>query len=341
MAYKSSWIVFVVVLMTSNAVMAQASPDQSILDRLERLENENNILRHRVAVLEKKPAKDTISRKPEPISVVPKSFEPNTTKIPSSSFSGFYVGATGGLELSQSHAPLDAYTYANSYSNFASTLHGPETSIIFGYNGSEGTLFMGFEGRGRFSFDERSTTSSSSSSITLPQIIQTLQTDGFVPPPPQVSSVPLTLSSVQTTTYSASKTGSGDISAKIGIINFDSWLLFGQAGLGIQEFRVKTTYSNSGINCYNPVATWTTISAGYYSQSYTSCGSTGAYSSVNVTHSYDWLPYTVLGLGVEKNIGRYFVRAEAEVDDYIFRNTKINLEAFYSPAITVGAGVRF
>ncbi len=244
-------------------------------------------------------------------------------------FDGAYAGVTAGYEF--------AMTAAKSGWNYdvpQDSLRGPRFGAAAGYNVTSDRLLAGIELRGQY-LNARNSASSLSGfgNPTLPHFLGSCWGCGQGP---SATTWPgaISLNSSVLQNIEISRRWQADISVRGGVVIQD-WLIFAKAGLGAEETRSVYTMDQSGSKtCNSP-----TVSAQQSGQM-TNYYATGCSSIVSgpVTISTSWqlTPIAIFGMGVERNFGDYFARAEAEMTAHL-----VSGGAYYTPSVNLTAGYRF
>jgi hypothetical protein len=272
-------------------------------------------------------------------------------------FGGFYAVGLGGYEFG-SGGPVDTYSsnfnssgfsqYLSSVTPTPSEVKGAFAGAAAGYNFQSGALLIGFETRGYYSFAEaaHTYTNTSGPAATFPYLqgscsgsapLQcfTNVTNGIIP-------YPIDIQSTNTITSKIERNESFDVSTRLGGIIQDTLLLYGRLGGGAEFVKVTQVNDLSGTRtCNNPTAI--VVSPNAYTQNLyaTGCGSiTNGPVIVQTTNAI--APFVTLGLGVEKNFGNFFARAEGEfIAHFAPVNVPFFTSMYYSTRVTGGVGYRF
>lgn len=251
-------------------------------------------------------------------------------------FDGAYVGFTGGYDF----RGLDTFS-ANPFS----TLSDGKIGGVVGYSSTAGRLLVGFEARGQYSFAKREDVTGFSNSFgySFPSTVLSLtcyscdQTyfDNF--PVPVGGALVTDQYGRFATTYT--RPWQVDFSLRVGI-TFDDWLIFAKLGAGVEQSRIaflgneRFGYCTSQYQKSQPTPNSLKIDL-------VGCG-----SSSSTSYSYYWArtyynPVLLLGAGLEKTFGNYFLRAEAELISHLDTSSGYSYQPYYSPAVNVTAGYRF
>lgn len=249
--------------------------------------------------------------------------------LPKSRFDGAYVGVTAGYEI-----PMTAARNGWTYSVPPDSLSGPKFGAVVGYNVTSDRFLAGIELRGQYLNSNNSASSLYKyGSPNLPHLLGgcygCTPTSGTMTWPGSIN-----LNTSQLQKLEIDRRWQADISVRGGVIVQD-WLIFAKAGLGAEETRTRYTMDQSGSkNCINPIVTLETIGmlTNYIA---TGCGSISS-GPVTVSTSWQLTPIAIFGLGVERNFGDYFARAEAEMTAHL-----VSGGAYYTPSVNLTAGYRF
>lgn len=246
---------------------------------------------------------------------------------PKSRFNGAYAGLTAGYEF----AMTDARSYW-AYDVPNDSLRGPKFGAVAGYNVTGDQFLAGIELRGQYLNSKNS--ASSLSEYGTPGLPHYLGGCWDCGPRTLTWSGPIGLNSSMLQRLEIDRRWQADISIRGGVIVQD-WLVFAKAGLGAEEIRSVYTMDQSGSKtCVNPTVTAQQNGrmTDYFA---TGCGSIIS-GPVTVSTSWYLTPIAVFGLGVERNFGDYFARAEAEMTAHL-----VSGGAYYTPSVNLTAGYRF
>jgi opacity protein-like surface antigen len=311
---------------------AAQTTNNELARRLDALEKENRNLKARLDRLEHKHRTTSVAAQAKAPTVItqfptksPASLPP---PYPVSSFDGFYAGVLGGHSFNGAgeQPQLD--------------LHGALIGGFAGYNVQfNKRTVVGIEFRAFGDFSRQSDDSGVNFGQTLPIWL------GSCSPIPcgpiGIGSDPL-LSYSQQVTNTVARPFSADLTAKVGFTFAEDWLVYTRLGAGAALFKATRQTNTSTTTCSAPVIA-TTVSGGFDRFDVIGCGSTPHTSSSTTETEQVFSPYLVAGAGLERNIGSYFGRVEA---DLLFHPVGFNGDVLsfgpqYYGRITAGLGYRF
>lgn len=261
---------------------------------------------------------------------------------PSSRFDGAYVGVTGGYDVPMtSHGATRDQTYNFEYPVVPyDSINGPKLGLLAGYNATSGSLLLGFEARAQYNFNQ--TTSSATNRAPGPQLPWTTLSmwcggcsqdslDNY----PLWGPSSYNVFSSTTQTVRLSRPWQTDFALRTGIV-FQDWMIFGKAGVGVEAQRtISVSDGSASVICTQPIMERRRPEYSSVQIAVVGCGATskGAITST-ITNSIN--PTAIFGIGVERNFGNYFARAEAEMTAHL-----VSGSTYYTPAVNLTAGVRF
>jgi hypothetical protein len=280
---------------------------------------------------------------PAPVTVMPIA-EPVPGTLPAtpktSRFGGLYAGVTGGYEFANSKTyttnsrPFDADPILTPFAPIDS-LKGPKIGGLFGYNAEAGNLLLGFEGRAQYSFSKSYQADLHAfPALTFPMTLATCgpnckETDF-------ISRRPFTYLESLLQSEARNHRWQVDVSARTGII-FGDWMLYAKTGVGLED-SLHRTVNSATIGSCDPIIAFQTIpSSGDLAQVLTGCKSITRTADSFINTERTVAPVAILGGGVERNFGSFFLRAEGEFTAHFMKGGGV----YYSPSANVAAGYRF
>jgi hypothetical protein len=261
---------------------------------------------------------------------------------PGSRFSGAYVGITAGYDIPMtSHGTRESpYNSHNYYPDVPiDSINGTKSGLVAGYNATSGPLMLGFEARAMYNFNETSASATNTyPGQSLPWITSSLWCGGcdkaFLDNYP-INAYPYSISSSNTQTVRLSRPWQTNFALRTGII-FQDWMIFGKAGIGVEASRVvNTNDSSASVTCTQPIAERRRPDPSTVQIATVGCAATSP-GPITTTIANSINPTAIFGIGVERNFGDYFARAEAEMTAHLVSGT-----AYYTPEVNITAGYRF
>lgn len=247
-----------------------------------------------------------------------------------SRFEGAYAGLTAGYEI-----PMTAARSGWTYNVPPDSLSGPKIGAVAGYNVTNDRFLAGIELRGQYLNSKNSAADLYEyGSPALPRLIGGCSMGCGLGSGTMAWPGPINLNTSQLQRLEIDRRWQADISVRGGVVVQD-WLVFAKAGLGAEETRTRYTMDQSGTKtCVNPTVTAEQDGqiTNYFA---TGCGSILS-GPVTVSTTWQLTPIAIFGLGVERNFGDYFARAEAEMTAHL-----VSGAAYYTPAVNLTAGYRF
>jgi opacity protein-like surface antigen len=244
-------------------------------------------------------------------------------------FAGAYAAVTAGYDVAGSADSGNVY----------SLLKGAKVGGFAGYNATAGSLLVGLETRGQYSFARNSAESVySAPGFSIPTTLQYHQCFGcdqsFLDNYPIPNYSPLALNYDSRTRILRSRPWQADLSLRAGFAVHD-WLLFGKVGVGAEQSTTVITNDSSGTKYCDPVLVRQRPQFNSVAIVAVGCNSiTSGPIKVTTTNSYN--PVALIGMGIERNFGRIFTRAEAELVAHLYPNS-----TYYTPALNLSVGYRF
>jgi hypothetical protein len=221
-------------------------------------------------------------------------------------------------------------------------LRGAAYSIALGYNVVRDDFLLGLEARASKSFSRAVQNDSSGWSIgPLPMILGSetcYGCSGVVPMFPAPTSY--TFGQQTHNRYAFSKDYGFDLSFRPGVI-INGFLLFSRVGLGIEHFTLNSESWTTTNNCTAP-ALQTTSSTYSWSMNLVGCNKFDNITAYTQKVTQAFLPYSIIGFGLEKNFDRYFIRGEFGMNYYMFARNSVSVPAGFGEfKASAGAGIRF
>jgi opacity protein-like surface antigen len=247
-----------------------------------------------------------------------------------SRFAGAFAALTGGYDAAGDAASGNVY----------SLLKGSKVGGLAGYNATAGSLLIGLEARGQYSFAKNSTENSySAPGFSIPTRLEYLQCFGCAQSfldnyPIPTGYNPLALNYDSHTQIVHSRPWQADLSLRAGFAIQD-WLVFGKAGAGAEQSTTVTTNDSTGTKYCDPILVRQRPEFNSVAIVAVGCNSI-AVGPKTVTTTTTYNPIALMGLGVERNFDRIFARAEAELVGHFYPGS-----TYYTPAVNISVGYRF
>ena len=137
-----------------------------------------------------------------------------------------------------------------------------------------------------------------------------------------------------------------EVSWRAGFV-WNDFLLYGRAGAGLELFQNRVTRDRTGrVICENPIVTRTiSQSFGFFSYRDDLVGCTSESPGPILTrNSFGYAPVLAVGVGMEKNFGKFFTRLEGNLLTHLPIVTKHiggNLSVHYTTELNAAIGYRF
>lgn len=319
-------ICFGVLLATNGPAIAQSA----LLARLNKLESEVASLRAQLARQNSRRG-NKIHDRSTSNQINPKISAPASSAAASESgrstsrFNGTYIsghlGLVGSLKNNVTSGVNDpSYDFSPKFNLDYSSLRGMSAGLSIGHNFISGNFLFGLEfaGQGLInSSDSQKIDLIGAYAEPLYRCGRSLVLNGCM-------WVPGTRIADKAT---INQTASVEAVARGGVI-LGNTLAYSRIGIGVSPFSMvgrRTTI----------VTTCTDFIGG-------TCLGTSNESSVAKQSKQAWLPYFVLGIGLEKNINRYFLRAEANVRYLVPATNNLGIrDQFIQYEVRLGGGLRF
>lgn len=274
---------------------------------------------------------------PVPAALVPAAVPAPVRGPKNARFAGFYAGITGGYEI-----PVSKHYVSHPFPGSdlgtpvvpVDSLQGGKAGGIIGYNAVVEPLLVGFEARAQYSFSHSfQAFSRNVGDATFPKALGTcFPTCGD---PATISWTPVSLGSSFLDTAARYHHWQVDVSARTGILSGD-WMIYAKTGLGLEDSLFRTSNSSSSVLC-DPVLGIQRTNPFSDTLIATGCKSTTTVSTMFGTTEQAITPIAILGAGVERNFGDFFMRAEGEFIAHFIKGGGV----YYSPTANFTGGYRF